>query len=428
MRTCRSRGQRHKEHSCGRRREKANAWPLLVSLIALGAVLATGSCAFATCSVCTGAGSINRNDGNTNFQNGSTLQAGFAVSISGTHPATTLTVTGTATFLYICNGVPGALTVQLAGTYTIPAGSSSWYPSSSQSDPATYQGSVTLPNCGLNGVSIGYSGSTETFVFTVTADQSVTVNVRWHYRGTRKSNGSLTAGAWSGTLPVSLSCSPCAPAIDVAKAASVTTAHVGDAITYTYTVTNTGNVRLTGLGVTDSRLGAIGLGTTALGPGDSTTGSAQYVVVAGDLPGPLVNTATATGTPPSGGAVTDSSASVSVPLVPTLSLQIVSGPSASFSAITGPGRYDAQGGTTLRVTSDRAGWTLSQSLAFSVPPGADTGTVGRVFQVAYGSYTAQAGTTDVPVSYTLVIAATDFAGLPQGDYLITVTYTVTSGG
>ena len=392
----------------------------LVSILSLGAV--------AACTVCTGMGSIDRNDGNTNFQNGSPLQAGFAVYISGTHPATTVTVTGTATFRYVCNGVPGALSVQLAGTYSIPAGSSSWYPSGTQSDPATYQGGVTLPDCGSNGVSIGYPGSTETFAFTVTTDQNVTVRVRWHYRGTRKSNGSLTGGNWSATLPVSVDCSPCAPTIEVVTAASVTMAHVDDAITYTYTVRNQGNVRLTGVGVTDSRLGAIGLGKTTLDPGDSTTGSAQYFVVTGDLPGPLVSTATATGTPPSGPAVTGTSAPVSVTLVLTLSLQVLSGASSSFPAIVGPGHYSAQGGTTLRVTSDHAGWTLSQALSFSVPPGADTATVGRVFQISYGAYTAQAGTTDVLASYVLVIAATDFAGLPQGDYLITITYTVTSGG
>jgi hypothetical protein len=381
----------------------------------------------AACTVCTGTGSIDRNDGNTNFQNGSTLQAGFIVSISGTHPATTVTVTGTATFLYLCNGVPGTLSVQLAGTYSVPAGSNSWYPSGTQSDPATYQGSVTLPDCGLNGVSIGYPGSTETFAFTVTTDQNVTVRVRWHYRGTRKSNGSLTGGNWSGTLPVSVNCSPCAPAIEVVTAASVTTAHVGDLIKYTYTVTNTGNARLTGVSVTDSRLGAVGLGVSALNSGDSTTGTAQYIVVSADLPGPLQNTATATGTPPSGSAVRDTSGPVAVTLVSTLSLQVLFGVSVEFPLITGPGQYSSQGGTTLRVTSDQAGWTLSQALSLAIPQGADAATVARVFQVIYGAYTPVAGTTDVSVTYSLVAAAADFNGLPQGDYGITVTYTVTSG-
>jgi hypothetical protein len=210
-------------------------------------------------------------------------------------------------------------------------------------------------------------------------------------------------------------------------AASVTTAHVGDLITYTYTVTNTGNARLTGVSVTDSRLGAVGLGVSALNSGDSTTGTAQYIVVSADLPGPLQNTATATGTPPSGSAVRDTSGPVAVTLVATLSLQVLSGVSVEFPLITGPGQYSSQGGTTLRVTSDQAGWTLSQALSLAIPQGADAATVARVFQVIYGAYTPVAGTTDVSVTYSLVAAAADFNGLPQGDYGITVTYTVTSG-
>jgi hypothetical protein len=86
------------------------------------------------------------------------------------------------------------------------------------------------------------------------------------------------------------------PAINVIKKASVDTAHVGETITYTYTVTNTGDVTLTDVKANDNRRGAIGLGTTALAPGDITTGTATYVVQGGDWPGPLVNTVTVTGT------------------------------------------------------------------------------------------------------------------------------------
>jgi len=419
------------ERSPGRRprgRAGNRAVCLTLSFLIGLAVLWGGSVeALASCNLCTGTGSIDLNDGNTDFENGSTLQAGFAISIPGAHPATTVSLDGTATFHYWCSGVPGMLTIHLAGTYTIPANDGNWYPSGNQSAPASYQGSAVLASCGPNGVSIGYPGSTETFAFTLSADQSVTVNVRWHYRGTRKSNGRLTAGDWSTTLPVQLACSPCAPRVDVAKVANVTTARVGDVIIYTYTVTNTGNVRLTGVGVSDNRLGAIGLGTTTLSPSQSTTGTAQYIVAESDPPGPLENVATATGTPPSGAAVTDTSAPVSVTLLQVLSLQILSGASVGFPAIVGPGQYLAQGGTTLRVTSDRAGWTLGHALSFSLPQWADMATVERVFQVTYGTYTPSSGTTNVQVSYSLSVAAADFAGLPQGEYLITVTYTVTSG-
>jgi len=93
--------------------------------------------------------------------------------------------------------------------------------------------------------------------------------------------------------------------IDIEKTANVTTASIGQTITYTYTVTNCGDVTLTGITVTDNKLGTITLGKTTLSPDGSTTGTKTYTVVEGDLPGPIVNTATATGTPPVGGAVTD---------------------------------------------------------------------------------------------------------------------------
>jgi uncharacterized repeat protein (TIGR01451 family) len=71
-------------------------------------------------------------------------------------------------------------------------------------------------------------------------------------------------------------------------------------------VTNCGDVTLTGVSVVDDMLGSITLGSTTLTPGQSTTGTATYVVVEGDLPGPIVNTGTASGTDPVGDPVSDS--------------------------------------------------------------------------------------------------------------------------
>src|SRR5690606_34991479 len=87
------------------------------------------------------------------------------------------------------------------------------------------------------------------------------------------------------------------PGILVEKVVDRRRAEVGDTVTYTYTVTNTGNVRLDPVTVNDDRLGPITLAATALDPGQSTTGTAQYTIQPGDLP--LTNVATASGTPPS---------------------------------------------------------------------------------------------------------------------------------
>jgi uncharacterized repeat protein (TIGR01451 family) len=93
--------------------------------------------------------------------------------------------------------------------------------------------------------------------------------------------------------------------INIDKQADVTTATVGETITYSYTVTNCGDATLTGVTVIDDMLGSISLGTTTLSPGASTSGTAMYTVQESDLPGPIVNTATATGTTPTGGTVSD---------------------------------------------------------------------------------------------------------------------------
>ncbi|MFF1917899.1 hypothetical protein ACFVYE_41480 [Streptomyces sp. NPDC058239] len=61
---------------------------------------------------------------------------------------------------------------------------------------------------------------------------------------------------------------------------------VGEKVTYTYTVTNTGPRELTGVGVTDDRVTGVTCGVTALAPagqsGDSTTCTGTYRVTDAD--------------------------------------------------------------------------------------------------------------------------------------------------
>ncbi len=105
------------------------------------------------------------------------------------------------------------------------------------------------------------------------------------------------------------------PAILVVWEASPAQASVGQAVVYTCTVTNVGDVALMDVRAVDSRLGAIPLGRTTLGPGESANGSVTYVVSAHDLPGPIVSTVTATGMPPLGADVTDAD-TVMLPIQP----------------------------------------------------------------------------------------------------------------
>lgn len=83
----------------------------------------------------------------------------------------------------------------------------------------------------------------------------------------------------------------------------------GQSVTYTYVVTNTGTVPLTALAITEDAAAFTGTGplpaptcpAAPLAPGAQTTCTAAYTITAADvLRGSLRNTATATGTPPSG--------------------------------------------------------------------------------------------------------------------------------
>ena len=122
---------------------------------------------------------------------------------------------------------------------------------------------------------------------------------------------------------------PAAPAIDLVKSGSLDLgldgiATVGDLINYTFTVTNTGNVTLTNVTVTDPKVTVVGgpLASLAAGAVDSTTFTATYALTQADIDaGQVDNTALATGTPPSGPNVTDpGSHSEDVPQTPAIDL------------------------------------------------------------------------------------------------------------
>ena len=100
------------------------------------------------------------------------------------------------------------------------------------------------------------------------------------------------------------------PAIHLVKSAFPTQyGAAGEIITYTYAVTNTGNVTLRHVAVTDDeiRRPIVCLATT-LSPGESTTCHAPHVVTAADVAaGHITNVGTVTGNPPAGRPVTDKS-------------------------------------------------------------------------------------------------------------------------
>ncbi|MBK9335063.1 MAG: DUF11 domain-containing protein [Lewinellaceae bacterium] len=86
---------------------------------------------------------------------------------------------------------------------------------------------------------------------------------------------------------------------------------VGDVINYTVTVTNTGNVTVNNIAMTDvltGGLSCIPAEPITLAPGQSATCTASYMVTQSDInAGFVLNTATATGQDPNGDPVTDTS-------------------------------------------------------------------------------------------------------------------------
>jgi hypothetical protein len=114
-----------------------------------------------------------------------------------------------------------------------------------------------------------------------------------------------------------------APHLAVHKRASSATVKVGGVVTYTYEVINTGAITLTALNATDDKLGAVNLGVSELAPLASVSTALTYMVIEGDLPGPLVNRTTVTGASAlSGTVVATDTASVAISYRPRLAVTI----------------------------------------------------------------------------------------------------------
>ena len=133
------------------------------------------------------------------------------------------------------------------------------------------------------------------------------------------------------------------PALTLVKTASPTTASVaGQTITYSFAVTNSGNVTINDLVIADVLAspagpvpGAVSCPTTTLGPGASTTCTASYVTTQADIDnGSVTDTATATGDATDGSDVSSplSSASVSVTQSPGLTVVKTASPATVSTA------------------------------------------------------------------------------------------------
>ncbi|WP_143200148.1 DUF7507 domain-containing protein [Kitasatospora sp. CB01950] len=221
-------------------------------------------------------------------------------------------------------------------------------------------GGLTQPPCIITPrlkdgtVGVGYSDVVEAvtenpnpeFTWTVVAGDfppGLTLNPDGTITGTPTTPGSYTFTVQvsdpvdgTATRQYTIVISGQAPGVSLTKTATATDADgqpidkltaAGDVVTYSYDVTNTGNVPLGGLAVDETgfsgsgTLGPITCSPTALGDtlpvGASTHCTATYTVTEADIAGggSLRNTATASGVGPDGARATSDPASTSLPIV-----------------------------------------------------------------------------------------------------------------
>jgi len=119
-------------------------------------------------------------------------------------------------------------------------------------------------------------------------------------------NAQATAAPVLGTAPTA----PASETVDANQLPELTLAktatdsdfsQIGDTIGYEYLVTNTGNVEISNISVSDDKIASVSCPAGALAPGEFLTCTASYSVTQADLDaGQVVNNASAAGTPAGG--------------------------------------------------------------------------------------------------------------------------------
>jgi len=210
--------------------------------------------------------------------------------------------------------------------------------------------------------------------------------------------------------------------LNVAKVPSSTTAVVGDQVTYTYTVSNTGNVTLSSLTLSDDKIGAITPAKTSLAAGETTTGTATYTVLEGDLPGPLTNIVTVTATDSQNQPVT-TTATATVTLTYTASMSVAKVPSSTTAAVGEQVTYTYTVENTGNVTL--SGLTLSDDKIGTITP-AKTSLASGETTTGTATYTVLEGDLPGPLTNIVTVTATDSqnqAVTTTATATVTLTYT-----
>ncbi len=143
--------------------------------------------------------------------------------------------------------------------------------------------------------------------------------------------------------------------LSLTKSAAVSDANgngrndLGDVVTWSFLVRNTGTVTASSVAVTDARAGTVTCPVTTLAPGASTTCSAGgHAITQADVDAGVVsNTATAAGKAPSGAAITAAPSSTDTPVAQSAALALIK--SASLTDVNGDGQI---------ALGDRIAWSF----------------------------------------------------------------------
>ncbi|MFK0239108.1 DUF7507 domain-containing protein [Streptomyces vinaceus] len=245
----------------------------------------------------------------------------------------------------------------------------------------------------------------------------------------------VTATAAGGSCAPTKSCTVTIPVDRITRGLTVAKKATEGAFTapgqilhYTYTVTNTGNVAVSSLTVTDNGPGSpqVICPTTTLAPGASTNCTATHTTTAADVQsGKVVNTALGGGTTQGGVPVFGSSNTVTVPYAGLKVLKSAQEPSFSGAgqtlhynyAVTNTGNVAV---SSLTVTDNGPGSPQVICPTTTLAPGASTNCTathtttaadvqsGKVVNTALGGGTTQGG---VPVFGSSNTVTVPYAGL-----------------
>ncbi|MGD9957804.1 MAG: beta strand repeat-containing protein, partial [Nocardioides sp.] len=273
---------------------------------------------------CTATYTITQADVNTGAVNNSATARGTPPTgpVANSAPDTTTTPTSTLRSLSLDKTAGAPVDVNANGR--VDAGDTIAY-----SFLVTNTGAQTLTSVGISDAKVGAvtcpvttlqpgASTTCTASYTITqADVNAgAVNNTATANGTPPTGGPIASAPDSTSTPtstvatLSLTKSAGTP-VDVNTNGRV---DAGDTIAYSFLVRNTGAVTLTGVAVSDAKVGTVSCPVTTLAPNATTTCTASYTITQADVnSGAVANTATASGTPPTGPAVTSAPSSTSTP-------------------------------------------------------------------------------------------------------------------